>query len=140
MFKHNSKSLWADKVSSYRLDPLSIARALGGEVTGRNRILAPGPRHSRHDRSMSVMLDPSDPDGFKVNSFAGDDWAECKDYVRSRLELPARALSSGRRDARPRPDRTRTTRTSAGQPGYGSGLAGYGMRPAIHAAPSSSST
>jgi hypothetical protein len=52
------------------------------------------------------MLDPSDPDGFKVNSFAGDDWAECKDYVRSRLELPARALSSGRRDApaRPRPN------------------------------------
>ena len=66
----------------------TIARALGGNVAGRNSVVAPGPGHSPHDRSLSVRLDADAPDGFVVNSFAGDDWSLCRDYVRERLGLP----------------------------------------------------
>jgi len=44
------------------LDPSAGARALGGNVSGRN-ILAPGPRQSRSDRSLSMKMDPAAPDG-----------------------------------------------------------------------------
>jgi hypothetical protein len=70
------------------MDLRSIARALGGEVAGR-QVIAPGPGHSRSDRSLSVKLDATAPDGFLVYSHAGDDWKDCRDYVRSRLGLPA---------------------------------------------------
>jgi putative DNA primase/helicase len=63
-----------------------IARALNGEVSG-NQVLAPGPGHSPLDRSLSVKLDPGAPDGFLVNSFAGDDPITCKDDVRKKLGL-----------------------------------------------------
>ncbi|MDF2810384.1 MAG: RecA-family ATPase-like protein [Microvirga sp.] len=59
----------------------ALARALGGEVAGR-WVRAPGPNHSRRDRSMWVALAPKTPDGFIVDSFAADDWQSCKDYVR----------------------------------------------------------
>ena len=49
-----------------------MAELLGGEVRG-GQVRAPGPGHSAGDRSLSVMLDASAPDGFVVNSFAGDD-------------------------------------------------------------------
>jgi len=62
------------------------ANALGGEVSGR-RVLAPGPGHSKHDRSMSVTFDRTAPDGFLVHSFAGDDWQTCRDHVKSALGL-----------------------------------------------------
>ena len=64
----------------------SLARALGGEVSG-SQVLAPGPSHSANDRSLSIKLDPSAPDGFVVNSFAGDDPIACKDYVRSKAGI-----------------------------------------------------
>jgi 5S rRNA maturation endonuclease (ribonuclease M5) len=64
----------------------SLARALGGEVRG-NQVLAPGPGHSASDRSLSIKPDPSAPDGFVVNSFAGDDPIACKDYVRSKAGI-----------------------------------------------------
>ncbi len=64
----------------------AIAAALGGEAY-RDRILAPGPGHSRADRSLSVMLDPLAPDGFTVHSFAGDDWRDCRNHVRHVLGL-----------------------------------------------------
>jgi hypothetical protein len=35
------------------------------------------------------MLDPNAPDGFIVNSFAGDDPFQCKDHVREKAGLPA---------------------------------------------------
>jgi putative DNA primase/helicase len=70
------------------MDLRSIACALDGVVAGR-QVTAPGPGHSRKDRSLSVKLDASAPDGFLVYSHAGDDWKECRDYVRSRLGLPA---------------------------------------------------
>jgi Toprim domain len=70
------------------LDLRAIARALGGEVSGQ-RVLAPGPEHSPKDRSLCVSLAPAMPSGFLVHSFAGDDPIQCKDYVRTRLGLPA---------------------------------------------------
>jgi hypothetical protein len=66
----------------------SLARALGGEVNG-GQVLAPGPGHSPQDRSLSVKLDPSAPDGFVVHSFANDDPIACKDHVRERTGQPA---------------------------------------------------
>jgi RecA-family ATPase len=66
----------------------TLARALGGEVS-RGQVPAPGPGHSAKDRSLSVMLDASAPDGFIVNSFSSDDPIACRDYVRERLGLPA---------------------------------------------------
>src|SRR5262245_36138204 len=66
----------------------TLANALGGEVSGQ-RVLAPGPQHSPKDRSLCVSLAPATPSGFLVHSFAGDDPIACKDYVRSRLGLPA---------------------------------------------------
>ena len=69
------------------LDLRSIARALGGEISGR-QILAPGPGHSRGDRSLSVRIEPEAPDGFLVHSFAGDDPIICKNYIRRQLGPP----------------------------------------------------
>lgn len=63
-----------------------LARALGGTVSG-GQVLAAGPGHSRRDRSLSVRLSPSAPDGFIAFSHAGDDWRECRDHVRDRLGL-----------------------------------------------------
>jgi putative DNA primase/helicase len=70
------------------LDARNVAYLLGGKVIGRDKILAPGPQHSRHDKSLSVLLDPKAPDGFVVVSFAGDDWRDCKAYVLQKLGLP----------------------------------------------------
>src|SRR5262249_14374341 len=78
-------------------DLQSLARALGGEVSGQ-KVLAPGPDHSAGDRSLTVMLDAGAPDGFVVHSFAGDDAIVCKDYVRQKAGLPA-FKSNGRRRA-----------------------------------------
>ena len=67
------------------LDARAVARALGGAVAGRNRVSAPGPGHSRHDRSLAVLIDPNAPDGFIVYSFAGDEALACRDYIRQRM-------------------------------------------------------
>src|SRR6516165_10874850 len=64
----------------------TLARALGGDVNG-GSVLAPGPGHSPKDRSLSVKLDTSAPDGFVVHSFAGDDPIRCKDYVRHKAGI-----------------------------------------------------
>ena len=77
-------------------DLQSLARALGGEVTG-NQVLAPGPGHSAKDRSLSVKLDRSAPDGFIVNSFSNDDPIVCKDYVRSKACIAAFKPNGARR-------------------------------------------
>lgn len=63
------------------------ASMLGGEVSG-NRILCPGPGHSKHDRSLSVSFEAGAPDGLLVHSFAGDDPITCKDHVRAILGIP----------------------------------------------------
>lgn len=76
-----------EKALEMLLDPRRVALTLGGELHG-NRIAAPGPRHSKRDRSLSVKIDPRAPGGFVVFSHAGDDPLVCKDYVRERLGLP----------------------------------------------------
>ena len=65
-------------------DLRAAARALGGEVAG-GEILCPGPSHGPRDRSLSVKLSASAPDGFLVHSFAGDPWQDCRDHVASLL-------------------------------------------------------
>jgi putative DNA primase/helicase len=71
------------------MDARRVAFLLGGRVVGRNRVSAPGPGHSRKDRSLSIKLDPRAPEGFLVYSHAGDSWAESRDHVREKLGLPA---------------------------------------------------
>jgi hypothetical protein len=83
------------------LDPRAVARALGGSVSGRN-VLAPGPGHSRGDRSLSIKMDPAAPDEFIVHSFAGDSPIECRDYVRTALGLGARERRQSPRRWSPR--------------------------------------
>jgi hypothetical protein len=61
-----------------------LAVALGGEVSGK-QVLAPGPGHSPADRSMSVTLGSDD---YVVNSFAGDDWKACRDYIDEKIGAP----------------------------------------------------
>lgn len=74
-----------------------IARALGGQVMGR-QVIAPGPGHSRRDRSLSVRLSEGSPDGFLVHSHAGDDWRLCRDHVAAAL-----GLAPGRHRQQPDP-------------------------------------
>ena len=79
------------------IDLQTLRRTLGGEVNG-SGLLCPGPGHSTADRSLSVKLDSSAPDGFFVHSFAGDDPIVCRDYVRIKAGLPAfKPNGSGRR-------------------------------------------
>lgn len=72
------------------MDLRTLARELGGDVAGQE-LLLPGPGHSAKDRSLSVRL--TGPDSLLVNSFAGDDWRDCRDHVRDlmggRIALPA---------------------------------------------------
>ena len=63
-----------------------LARLLDGEVS-RHQIVAPGPGHSKHDRSLAVFIDATNPDGFRVHSFSGDDWKTCRDHVKARLGI-----------------------------------------------------
>ena len=87
------------------LDLRALAAALGGEVHGRE-VVAPGPNHSRADRSMSVRLSAQSPTGFIVTSFAGDPFDLCRDYVTAKLGLDAdawRTRSRGRGEPRPAP-------------------------------------
>lgn len=69
------------------IDLRSAARALGGELAGR-QVLCPGPGHSPHDRSLSIRFEPAAPDGFLIFSHANDDVRACRDHVRRRLGLP----------------------------------------------------
>jgi hypothetical protein len=70
------------------LDARTIASKMGGKIVN-GHALVPGPGHSAHDRSLSVKPDASAPDGFICHSFSGDDFAECRDYVKARLGLPS---------------------------------------------------
>jgi len=66
----------------------AAARALGGDVIGRDAVAVPGPGHSARDRSLTVKFDPRAPDGFLVYSHCDDGWRDCRDHVRARLGLP----------------------------------------------------
>jgi hypothetical protein len=77
-----------------------VARALGGDIVGRHSAAVPGPNHSRKDRSLSIKISPSAPDGFVCFSHAGDDWRTCRDYVRQRLGLGEWQPGDGREQQR----------------------------------------
>jgi putative DNA primase/helicase len=86
-------------------DLRSLARALGGEINGR-QVLAPGPGHSPRDRSLSIRLSATAPDGFLAFSHSGDDFAACRDHVKRALGLPTDRPTPQTRTARapqPRP-------------------------------------
>ena len=75
-------------MTAFHTDPRTIARALGGDVVGRDQVVAPGPGHSPRDRSLSIRLSAISLDGFLVFSHAADDWRACRDHVLDRLRLP----------------------------------------------------
>ena len=99
-----------------RSDLRSIALALGGVVVGR-QVLAPGPYHSPKDRSLSITLSATAPDGFLAFSHAGDDFAACRDFVKAKLGVGAdrwRESHGGRcRKDAPRPFCDESDRTEA---------------------------
>ena len=64
----------------------AVALTLGGEVSN-GQVLAPGPGHTRRDRSLSLRLSEQWPGGLWVKSFAGDDWRDCKAYVFAKLGI-----------------------------------------------------
>jgi hypothetical protein len=66
------------------MNPHLAAKCLGGDVVGKDRVLAPGPGHSKRDRSLSIIFSGT---SFAVHSFAGDDWKLCRDYVAAILGL-----------------------------------------------------
>lgn len=85
------------------LDLRSIARALGGEVQNR-QVLAPGPGHSRRDRSLCVRLSHTRTTGFITFSHAGDPFDLCRDYVAQKLGMNIDAWRTrGRGEAQPAP-------------------------------------
>ena len=92
------------------MDARTLAVILNGEVVGPDRVLAPGPGHSARDRSMSVVVDPTAPDGFLVHSFAGDDWRMCRDHIRNAAGLDSLRLTSRRSVT---PSRTRVRGVTA---------------------------
>ena len=77
-------------MNGHHIDPSTLAKILGGEHSG-NNVTAPGPNNidRRNDRSMSVTIDASAPDGFVVHSHSAKNTdIECKDYVRRLAGLP----------------------------------------------------
>jgi putative DNA primase/helicase len=79
----------------------TLQRVLGGEING-GQLLTSGPGHSARDRSLAVR--PDGNGGFTVYSHAGDDWRDCRDYVRARLGWPQWRPGDGR-DRRVDPSR-----------------------------------
>jgi putative DNA primase/helicase len=94
-------------------DLRALARTLGGDVVGRDQLAFPGLGHSLKDRSASLRIDPSAPDGFLVFSHAGDDPLALRDHVRSALGLPGWTPSQKETEARiappPPPDDAKRT-------------------------------
>jgi len=78
------------------MDARAIAFALGGDVLGGDTVSAPGPGHSPRDRSLSIRISVTAPDGFVVYSHAGEDPIACRDHVRQRLGLPPWQPGDGR--------------------------------------------
>src|SRR3954469_20354267 len=79
----------------------TAARALGGEISGRDHVRCPGPGHSRVDRSLVVHFTS---DGFLVHSFAGDDWKACRAHVAELLGLDDGPRTAGVTNTAPAAD------------------------------------
>jgi putative DNA primase/helicase len=61
-----------------------LAQALSGCLNGK-WINVRGPGHSTEDRSLGFTFDLDAPDGIRIHSFAGDDLAVCRAYIKARL-------------------------------------------------------
>lgn len=111
------------------LNAQAIAIALGGKARG-NQIAAPAPGHSKHDRSLSILIDPSAPEGFMVNPHAGEDPIAMRDYVRAKAGLPDWTPS---REERPAPTAHLSLVKSADAPKkyHDADLIGRGFRLAV---------
>jgi hypothetical protein len=74
------------------LDLQTMRAALGGYIS-KGQLRCPGPRHRKHDDSLSIKLSATAPNGFVLNTFSTkDDIATCRDYVCQRLGLPSDKL------------------------------------------------
>jgi putative DNA primase/helicase len=82
------------------MDARNIAHILGGDAIGRDGVSAPGPGHSKADRSLSIKLDSGAPDGFVVFDHAGGDHIRYRDYVREQLGLGRWERGSGKQAPR----------------------------------------
>lgn len=67
------------------IDIKQAERLLGGDIVRGNRISCPGPGHSKSDRSLSVTF--LQDGSFTTNSFAGDDFKDCRDHVKAVLGI-----------------------------------------------------
>jgi hypothetical protein len=65
------------EVRSMIADLRSLARAVGGEISGR-QVLALGLGHRPQGRSLSIRIEPGAPDGFIVYSFRATNPFACK--------------------------------------------------------------
>src|SRR5437016_12954008 len=86
-------------------DIITVARMMGGDVTGHDSCLVPGPAHSKADRSLSIKIDPTRPLGVTFNSFATNDSPrDCYDYIAAALGLkPVQVAQVSRQpDAKPK--------------------------------------
>jgi hypothetical protein len=99
------------------MDIRLIARILGGEFYGQHKALVPGPGHRRNDRSLSIKI------GFNgklvVNSFAGEDWRACRNYVLNKLGLREAEIALYGRVHHARPETFRGPEMSPERPAYG---------------------
>jgi hypothetical protein len=75
-------------------DAKSLAAALGGEVVGPNQVRAPGPGHSKKDRSLTVKIDPTAPHGLLIHSFANDSFQLCLSHIHFVLGISGEAFVS----------------------------------------------
>jgi hypothetical protein len=80
-----------------------IAREVGGEVSG-GQVLAPGPGHSKRDRSLAIKPRPNGD--VLVHSHAGDDKVTCLNYAREKLRI----------EPKPRSETVYTYRDATGVP------------------------
>ena len=83
----------------------SIARAVGGQVSGR-QVLCPTPGHSKRDRGTAIRIAEGAPDGLLIACYNGGwhDVAQVKDTLRDAGLLPAydgtrRELTDAEREA-----------------------------------------
>jgi hypothetical protein len=67
-----------------------LAKKLHGDING-PWLNIQGLGHSKSDRSLGIRFHPSAPDGFWINSLAGDDPAVCREHVLERLANVASA-------------------------------------------------
>ena len=69
-----------------QIDPQNAGQVVSGRL---ERQMAEHPRDpaiSKGDRSLGIMFDPGEPDGFRLNSLAGDDEVECRKHVKGLLK------------------------------------------------------